>query len=135
VSNQLYTKGRQKFLEGALAWLSQDFKAVLVDAALYTPDLVNHEFLSDIPVGARVATSTNLASKTSTSGVADAADVSYVSLSGATVEYVAIYRDTGVAGTSPLVALIDTASGLPFTPTGTTVTVAWDNGSNKIFKL
>ena len=135
MSNELYAKARQKFLEGALAWLTQDFKAVLVDAALYTPNLTNHEFLSDIPIGARVATSANLTSKTSTNGIADAADVSYVGLTGATVEYIAIYRDTGVAGTSPLVALIDTAAGLPFTPTGTTVTVAWDNGTNKIFKL
>jgi hypothetical protein len=46
-----------------------------------------------------------------------------------------IYKDTGTAATSPLIAYIDTATGLPVTPNGGDITVTWDNGSNKIFKL
>lgn len=36
---------------------------------------------------------------------------------------------------SPLIAFIDTATGLPVTPNGGDITVAWDSGANKIFKL
>jgi hypothetical protein len=50
-------------------------------------------------------------------------------------EALVIYKDTGMASTSPLIAYIDTATGLPYTPSGGNIDVAWDNGSNKIFKL
>jgi hypothetical protein len=136
MSNALYDKGRQKFLEGGVAWLTDNIKAVLVDTALYTLNIATHEFLTDIPAGARVATSANLASKTSTNGVADAADVMLIAVTGATVEAVVLYKDTGVAGTSALIAWIDTAtSGLPATPNGGDITITWDSGTNRIFKL
>lgn len=54
-------------------------------------------------VGAKV----NLTSPTVTSGVADAADTTFTAVSGATVEAVAIFRDTGTTTTSRMVALID----------------------------
>jgi hypothetical protein len=34
-----------------------------------------------------------------------------------------------------LIAYIDSAAGLPFTPAGINQTVVFDNGGNKIFKL
>lgn len=94
-----------------------------------------HEFLSDVPAGARVATSGNLASKTATDGVADAADVTFSAVTGDQSEALVIYKDTGVAGTSPLIAYIDAATGLPVTPNGGDITVQWDSGANKIFRL
>jgi hypothetical protein len=33
------------------------------------------------------------------------------------------------------IVVIDTATGLPFTPTGGDVSIVWDNGTNRIFKL
>ena len=68
-------------------------------------------------------------------GVADAADTTFTSVSGDTVEAIVLYKDTGDAATSPLIAYIDTATGLPLTPNGGDVTITWDNGANKIFKL
>ena len=68
-------------------------------------------------------------------GVADAADILFTAVTGATVEALVIYRDTGTPGTSRLIAYIDSATGLPFAPSGADVTVQWDNGINKIFKL
>jgi len=135
MANALYDKGRQKFLSGDLDWDAHDIKAVLVDSADYTPDLANDEFLSAIAVGGRVATSANLSGKTVTAGVADAADVTFSAVTGDPCEYVVIYRDTGDAATSPLIARIDTATGLPVTPNGGDITVTWDSGANKIFKL
>lgn|SRR5574341_738376 len=135
MANALYDAGRAAFLGGAINWLADNIKIVLLDSAAYTPNLATHDFLDDIPAPARIATSGNLAGKTSTAGVADANDVTLSAVTGAQSEYIAIYKDTGVEATSPLIALIDTATGLPVTPNGGDIVVQWDNGANKIFKL
>lgn len=136
MANALYDKGRQKFLEGSIAWLTDNIKVALVDSGVYTQNLATHEFLSDVTVGgAVISTSPNLSSKSSTAGVADAADITFTAVVGAQSEFLVIYKDTGVAATSPLIAFIDTATGLPVTPSGADISVAWDSGANKIFKL
>lgn len=135
MANALYDKGRQKFLEGTVSWLNDTIKVLLVDTGLYTVNLATHEFLSDIPTGARVGVAQTLAAKTSTGGVADAGDVTFNTVTGASVEALVIYKDSGVETTSPLIAYIDTATGLPITPNGGNINVVWDNGANKIFKL
>ncbi len=135
MANALYGKGREKFLNADIDWAADNIKVVLVDVADYTVSIDTHEFLSDVASGGRVATSGNLASKTSTLGVADAADVTFSAVTGDQSEALVIYKDTGSAATSPLIAYIDTATGLPVTPNGADITVTWDNGSNKIFKL
>lgn len=135
MANGLYDKGRQGFLDGTISWSSDNIKIVLVDAADYTVSLSTHEFLSDIPSGARVATSDNLTTKTSTSGIADADNVTFTAVTGDPSEAIVIYKDTTNASTSPLIAYIDTATGLPVTPNGGDITITWDNGTNKIFKL
>ncbi|HXJ56501.1 MAG TPA: hypothetical protein VNU68_07560 [Verrucomicrobiae bacterium] len=135
MANALYDKGRQAFLDGDIDWSADNIKVVLVDAADYTVNLTTDQYLSDVPSGGRVATSSNLGSKTSTAGVADAADVTLTAVTGDPSEALVIYKDTGVASTSPLIAYIDTATGLPVTPNGGDITIQWDSGANKIFKL
>lgn len=131
----LYGKARQKFLAGDLSWSGDTIKAVLVDTADYAVSINTHEFLSDIPSGARVATSAALTGKTVTLGVADADDVSFVTVVGDESEALVLYVDTGSAATSSLVAYIDAATGLPITPDGGNVNVIWDDSANRIFKL
>ncbi|QDP52412.1 MAG: hypothetical protein Unbinned96contig1001_29 [Prokaryotic dsDNA virus sp.] len=135
MANALYDKGRESFLKGEISWDTDNIKAVLVDTATYTVDLVNDQFLSDIPAGERVATSGNLTSPTTTAGVADAADITFSAVSGDQSEALVLYKDTTVATTSNLIAYIDTATGLPVTPNGGDITVQWDSGANKIFRL
>lgn len=135
MANALYDNGRESFLRGEISWNSDDIKAILVDTGTYTVDLDAHQFLDDIPGGARVATSANLASKTTTDGVADAADVTFTAVTGATVEAIVLFQDTGVEGTSRLIAYIDTATGLPVTPNGGDITVQWSAGADRIFRL
>lgn len=135
MANALYDKGRQRFLEGSFNWLTDTIKTLMVDTGAYTPNLSVHEFLSDISSGARITTPVTLTSKATTGGAADAADVTFTSVSGASIEAIVIYKDTGVEATSPLIAYIDTATGLPITPNGGDIIVTWDNGPNKIFKL
>lgn len=136
MANALYDLGRQKFLEGGIAWLTDDIKVVLVRGYSF---LNSHEFLSDVTGGGGgtiVATSANLGAKSSTIGVADAGDVTFTAVgAGAACDCVIIYKDTGSAATSPLIAYINVATGLPVTPSGGDIVVVWDSGSNKIFKL
>ncbi len=48
----------------------------------------------------------------------------------------AVTGGADVAATAQrLIAYIDTATGMPVTPNGGDITIAWDNGANKIFKL
>ena len=135
MANALYDKGREGFLDGTIDWDTDNIKVVLVDNADYTVNLATDDFLDDVAVGGRVATSGNLTSKTVAAGVADAADVTFTAVSGDQCESIVIYYDTGSAATSRLIAYIDTATNLPVTPNGGDITIAWDNGANKIFKL
>lgn len=133
MANELYGLGREKFLAGDIDWANDDIKVVLVDSGAYTPSIDVDEFFDDI--ASVIATSGNLAGKTETLGVADANDITFSSVSGVQSEYLVIYKDSGTPSTSPLIALIDTATGLPVTPNGGDIIVQWDDGANKIFKL
>ncbi len=135
MASALYDKARKAFADGDIDLLNDTIKCVLIDAADYTVDLANHDFLDDVASGARVGTAQTLGSKTTTAGVFDAADVTFPSVSGDQCEAILIYKDTGTEGTSPLIAYIDSATGLPVTPNGGDIQIQWDNGSNKIFKL
>lgn len=136
MANAVYDTGRASFLTGGLNWTGDTIKVSLVRSYTYSSA---HDFLDDITGGGGgtlVATSSALGSKTATAGVADAADVTFSAVAaGAACNHLVIYKDTGTASTSNLIAVIDTATGLPVTPNGGDITVAWDNGSNKIFKL
>ena len=135
MANALYDKGREGFLDGSIDWDTDDIRCILVDTDDYSVDLANHDNLDDIAAGARVAVSGALASKTVTAGVADATDVTFSTVSGDQSEALVIYKHPGVEGTSRLIAYIDTATGLPVTPSGGDIIIQWDSGESKIFKL
>lgn len=141
MANTLYDKGRERFLTAALNWSSDTIKVALVDTGSYTANFSTHEYLSDIPAAAFIAPTNGsqagvtLTGKTTTGGAADGADTTFSAVSGTSIEAIILYKDTGVVGTSPLIAYIDTATGLPITPNGGDIIVTWDNGTNKIFKL
>ena len=135
MANTLYDYARQRFLEAQINWMTDTVKVILVDNGAYTPQTSVHQYLSDIPTSARIAGPVTLTSKATTGGAADAADVTFPSVTGASIEAIIIYADTGVEATSPLIAYIDTATGLPITPNGGDIIVTWDNGTNKIFKV
>lgn len=141
-ANALYDLGREGFLLAEIDWDTAVIKVDLVDSGAYTINLATDKFRSSIAVGARIASSAALASKTGTLGVADAADITYTALTGTSIELIVIYQSSAVGGGADvadtaqrLIAAIDTATGLPFTPSGGDVTVTWDNTTNRIFKL
>lgn len=135
MANALYDKGREGFLDGSIDWDTNNIKLVFVDEADDTIDLAVDDNLDDRAVASRVATSGNFAGKTVTNGVADADDVTIATVTGDQFESIDIYKDTGTESTSRLICNIDTATGLPATPSGGDITVRWDSGSNRIFRL
>ena len=132
MANTLFPKGKQKILSAAINFPTDTIKAILVtDSYTYS---TAHEFLSDI--GTTVGTAQTLANKAVTDGVFDADDVTFAALApGATLKAVVLYKDTGVAGTSPLLGYIDTITGFPVATNGSDITVQWANGAFKIFSL
>lgn len=135
MANGLYDRGRQGFLAGDIDWDADTIKLVLIDEADDTIDLAADEDLADRAAGARVATSGAFASKTTTDGTADAADVTLSAVSGDVSESIDIYQDTGSEATSLLICNLDTATGLPVTPNGGDIVIQWDSGASKVFKL
>lgn len=135
MANTLYDYARQRFLEAQINWMTDTVKVILVDTGAYTPQTAVHQYLSDIPTSARIAGPVTMAGKATTGGAADANDVTFAAVTGASIEAIIIYVDSGTEATSPLIAYIDTATGLPITPNGGDIIVTWDNGTNKIFKV
>ena len=135
MANTLYAEARRRFLEAQLNWMTDTIKVLLVDTGAYTPQVEIHEYLSDIPPSSRIAGPVTLVDKATTKGAADGRDVTFTSVSGPSIEAIVIYMDTGTESTSPLIAYIDTATGLPITPNGGDIIVTWDNGTNKIFRV
>lgn len=135
MANALFSKAKEAFGSALINWPSDTIKAVLIDTNAYTPNLSTHEFLSDIPLAARVAISPALSGKSITNGVADANDITFSSVTGPQSEAVALFKDTGVPETSRLIIYMDAAGGLPITPGGSDISVVWNNGAEKIFRL
>lgn len=132
MANAIYPKAKQKFLDALLDMPTDTIKIALIDTALYTYNSTD-EFWSSASA-AEIGTAVTLASKTITNGVFDAADVTFTSVVGASVEALIIYKDTGSAATSPLIMYIDVAaSGLPVTPNGNNIDVQFN--ASGIFAL
>lgn len=132
MANAIYPKAKEKFLDALIDMPTDTIKIALIDTALYTYNSTN-EFWSSASV-AEIGTAVTLGSKTITNGVFDAADVTFTSVIGASVEALIIYKDTGNAATSPLIMYIDVAaSGLPVTPNGNNIDVQFN--ASGIFAL
>lgn len=120
----IYPKAKTKFMKADLDLDLATLTAYAVDLADYTYS-ATHEFLSDVPVGARVS-SVALASVTIGvvgDAVVDCADFTFPSVTGDQFEAVIIADNTGTDGTSSLVAFIDNAGALSFTPAGNNIDV------------
>lgn len=133
MANLLYPKGKEHMLKGEVAHLTANIRVYLVDAASYTYNAA-HETVADVPGAARVANAL-LGTKSVLLGVFDAADTTLPSVTGATAEYLIVAMDSGTEATSWLLAFIDTAIGLPVSPTGGDIVIQWDNGAAKIYAL
>lgn len=134
MASVLYPKGKAHLLGLAtkVDLVADNIKVLLIDTADETYNAAD-EFHSDITGAGIVATSGNLASKTVTSGVFDAADITITAVTGDTVEALVIYKDSGVSASSPLICWMDIST---FTPNGSDVSIVWNNsGTAGLFSI
>jgi hypothetical protein len=126
MANAIYPKWKETALQGSSNLSTANVKVLLIDTNGGTPYTYSaaHQFLSDVPAGARVASSGNLATKTFTNGTFSSGNPVFTAATGITGEAIALYEDTGTAGTSRLIAFYDTGvTGLPVTPNGGDINV------------
>lgn len=137
MANGFYAKGMKHFAFGDLVWKASGGSTVatyLIDAADYTVNLSTHESLSDVAGAAREETGNLTLIDAADDGIVDANDITFTGTTGDQCEGILVCKNTGADATSYLLFWWDTASGLPVT-LGGDVTVAWDNGANKIAKI
>jgi hypothetical protein len=115
-----------------------DFKADTIKVSLhtssYTPDIDAHDFYDDITNeisatgyttgGETLGTKVTSQDNTDDEGVFDAADVVWTITTSATARYAVIYKSTGTASTSPLVAYINFGEDLSVA--NGTFTITWN---------
>jgi hypothetical protein len=135
MANALYGLYKQALLGAGGINLSSDTIKVALCTAAYAANMATDQFFS--AVGANfVGTPQQITSPTITGGVFNGNGVTFTAVTGSQVTQLVIYKDTGTAGTSPLICRDDTASsGLPVTPNGGNITITWDTGASKIFAL
>ncbi len=122
MASQLFPKGAGHILGAStkVDLVADNIKFLFYAAAITT----TWEFVGDLTGGSIVARSGNLASKTTTNGVFDAADVTVVAVSGSAFTHVVLYDDTpGTDATKQLIAVFDVAS---YTPSGGDINVVWN---------
>ncbi len=135
MANALYPLWKQELMQFAANnnLSTGTVKVALIDTGVYTYSSA-HQFWSSAS-SASVGTPQTLASKTFTNGVFDSGtNPTFTAVTGNSVEALIIFIDTGTAGTSPLVAYIDTSvTGLPVTPNGGDISITWN--ASGIFAL
>lgn len=123
MAKAVYPLAREAFLKGLIDLSSADVKAAFIDTGTYTYNAA-HEFYSDL--SGVVAASGTLDNKTETGGVFDADNETVTAVTGATVEALVYYVDTGNPATSRLLAYCDSGTNIPFTPNGGDIEIQWN---------
>ena len=135
MTNAVYPKYKEAMMDALANSDLHDgvVKCGLLDTGAYAYSAA-HQFLSDVAGGAVIVPAIALTTKTVTNGLFDADNVTFLAVSGPTIEALLLYIDTGVANTSRLVVYMDSGiTGLPATPNGGNITVTWN--SSGIFQL
>jgi hypothetical protein len=130
-----WDNGLEAFIKKLIDLSADTVKVRLMRTSAYTFSQT-HQFASSLP--ATIVADVTLGSKTtngagSNPGCFDAADAVFAAVpAGAAIDCAAIYQDTGVAGTSRLIAYLD---GFSVTPNGGDITLQWANAAPFIFKV
>jgi hypothetical protein len=136
MANVQYPLGRSAVLRGEVDWESDTFKVALLDNG-YTWNAA-HEFLTDL-AGAVLAEATLTGCTVLPDGIADADDSSVSGLNAPDVATsVVIYKDTGVPGTSRLIAYLnenDDTTLINRVGDGTPVAIAWSASATRVFRI
>lgn len=128
MATAFYLKGLNKIISGNVDWINDTIKLALVTST-YTPNYATHEFFSDVTNELSGYTNPTLTCTIVEDSANDRIELEIADLtisgitSGQTVGGLVIYKDTGVAGTSPL---IGATTGLNTLANGGDIDVSFD---------
>ncbi len=132
MANILYNKGKTEILKGGIDLLTDTIKAALVTSS-YTPDKDADTFFDDVTNevsgtgytagGKALANKTVTQDDTNDRAEFDADDATWT-VATITARAAVVYKDTGTASTSLLIAYID--FGQDYSTLGEDFTVEWD---------
>lgn len=134
MTNKIYPYAKEKWMApgtlgttqgSSIDMIDDTIKAALVDTGTYTYS-DSHQYYSDL--SGVVGTPQTITTPALLNHITfDGDNVTYTSVTGNSVEALVLYKDTGTAGTSPLIVYVDSSvTGLPVTPNGGNITVTWD---------
>jgi hypothetical protein len=137
VASAHYNLALQEWWKGTIGDITgaTTIKTRLMRTSAYTFSQA-HQFASSLP--AAIATDVTLGTKTANGagadpGCFDAADATFTAVpSGAAIDCLAVFKDTGTPATSNLLFYID---GFSVTPNGGDITIQWQNSAPWIAKL
>jgi hypothetical protein len=132
MADVIYNNFKKLIMNGGIDLDTDTIKVALVTSS-YTPDQDTHDFFDDVTNevvgtgytagGASLASKAVTADNTDNEGVFDADDVAWTT-STITARGAVIYKSTGTAGTSALIAYLDFGSDK--ISTAGTFTIAWN---------
>lgn len=138
MSNKYFDNALDLFCMGDIDWINDEIMVSLIDTAIYTLDLVNHEYLIEIPTLAIAATKLISGRITNGIGVMDGDDTTLIAVPGDGLvpkDGLVIWKNLHNTAVSPLIAWIDQGDEFPYFPDGNDIPILWDDGADKILTL
>lgn len=148
MASAFYSGGLDGFLAGEIDWDTGNIKAILLRGGAFT---ATHKFLSELKAVTgveEVSRSPSLATKAIgvagglAAGVVDAADTAWASVPTGTACNAFVLVQTNLTGGADnldtgvrLISYHDDYTGLPVTPNGANINLAFPNDANRIFKI
>lgn len=126
MANVLYPLSLVATFNKEIDWNTDDIRAVYILNTYTYAD--TDDFLDDVDVATNGATATLTSptlTKTATGFTFDAADTTATPDTSQAINAIVIYKHTGTASTSHLLAYIDTGTGLSFTSDGNPRAITW----------
>lgn len=122
-----YNNALDHFPDGAIDWTADTIMATLVDNVYAMGPSDADLSAIGVHVLAGCVDQPLLTKGVGTPGIAGADSITFSGVTaGQTLQAIVLYKDHG-GGVTELLAYIDTGAGLPFTTTGTDITVDWNS--------
>lgn len=136
MASGLYDSFRALAAGGDIDLIVDDIRVIGIDAADYAVNFVTHDFLNDVPAGARVRVSASLTGKSVTAGAFTHAQGTLPAAAGDDIDALLYYKHTGADATAPLIGYFDNFAGLPVpSVAGSDIKFTPSTGANKLFRI
>jgi len=145
MSKGTYYSGKGGLAKGDVDWINSPISALLVDLNHYSPNLLNHTSIADVPEDARIAevqlTGRTVTPFESAPGVYDAvlrADPSTfnsVTAPDSEASAIIIFKDDRSESETVLLFFNDEPPEFPVVPDGTDIVAIWDTGDDGIYRF